>query len=76
MDHPPVEERWNQLKATYCTAAESALGYLKSTDKTWLTRETWRRIDERKPSNLRFSTQGLTEYKSAYRKNTVARTRR
>ena len=25
-----------------------ALGYLKSTDKTWLTRETWRRIEERK----------------------------
>ena len=45
---PPVEERWNQIKATYCTAAESALGYLKSTDKTWLTRETWRRIEERK----------------------------
>ena len=47
-DHPPVEERWNQIKATYCTAAESALGYLKSTDKTWLTRETWKRIEERK----------------------------
>ena len=48
LDHPPVEERWNQIKATYCTAAESALGYLKSTDKTWLTRETWKRIEERK----------------------------
>ena len=48
LDHPPVEERWNQIKATYCTASESALGYLKSTDKTWLTRETWRRIEERK----------------------------
>ena len=22
LDHPPVEERWNQIKATYCTAAE------------------------------------------------------
>ena len=48
LDHPPVEERWNQIKATYRTAAESALGYLKSTDKTWLTRETWKRIEERK----------------------------
>ena len=48
LDHPPFEERWNQNKATYCTAAESALGYLKSTDKTWLTMETWRRIEERK----------------------------
>ena len=48
LDYPSVEERWNQIKATYCTAAESALGYLKSTDKTWLTRETWRRIEERK----------------------------
>ena len=48
LDHPPVEERWNQIKATYCTAAESALGYLKSTDKTWITRETWKRIEERK----------------------------
>ena len=48
LDHPPVEERWNQIKATYCTAAESALRYLKSTDKTWLTRETWKRIEERK----------------------------
>ena len=38
----------NQIKATYCTAADSALGYLKSTDNTWLTRETWRRIEERK----------------------------
>ena len=28
LDHPPIEERWNQIKATYCTAAESALGYL------------------------------------------------
>ena len=25
LDHPPVEERWKQIKATYCTAAESAL---------------------------------------------------
>ena len=48
LDHPPVEERWNQIKATYCTVAESAQEYLKSTDKTWLTRETWRRIEERK----------------------------
>ena len=48
LDHPPVEERWNQIKATYCSAAESALGYLKSTDKTWLTRETWKRIEEMK----------------------------
>ena len=48
LDHPPVEDRWNQIKATYCTAAESALGYQKSTDKTWLTRETWKRIEERK----------------------------
>ena len=70
LDHPPVEERWNQIKATYCTAAESALGYLKSTDKTWLE------LRRGKPSNLRFSTQSLREYKSAYRKSTVARTRR
>ena len=48
LDHPPVEERWNQIKATYCTAEESALGYLRSTDKTWLTRETWRGIEARK----------------------------
>ena len=48
LDHPPVEVRCNQIKATYCTAAENALGYLKSTDKTWLTRETRRRIEERK----------------------------
>ena len=36
------------INATYCTAAENTLGYLKSTDKTWLTRETWKRIEERK----------------------------
>ena len=41
-DHPQVEGKWNQIKDVYCNTAKNTLGYLKITDKTWLSTDTWR----------------------------------
>ena len=48
IDHPQMEGKWNQIKGVYCNTAKNTLGYLKSTDKTWLSTNTWRRIEGRK----------------------------
>ena len=48
IDHPQMEGKWNQIKDVYCNTAKNTLGYLRSTDKTWLSTDTWRRIEERK----------------------------
>ena len=45
-DHPQVEGKWNHNKEIY--TAKNTLGYLGSTDKTWLSSDTRRRIEERK----------------------------
>ena len=47
-DHPQVEGKWNQIKDVYCNTANNFLGYLRSTDMTWLSTNTWRRFEERK----------------------------
>ena len=44
-DHPPVEEKWNQIKDVYCNTVKNTW---ISEDKTWLSTDTWRRIEERK----------------------------
>ena len=36
IDHPQVEGKWNQIKDVYCNTAKNTLGYLRSTEKTWL----------------------------------------
>ena len=38
----------NQMTDVYCNTAKNTLGYLKSTDKTCLSTDTWGRIEERK----------------------------
>ena len=43
-----MEGKWNQIKDIYCNTAKNTLGYLRSTDKTLLSTDTWRRIEERK----------------------------
>ena len=48
IDHPQVEGKWNQIKGIYCNTVNNTLGYRRSTDKTWLSTDTWRRIEERK----------------------------
>ena len=47
-DHLQVERKWNQIKDVYCNTAKNTLGYMKSIDQTWLSTDTWRRIEERK----------------------------
>ena len=49
IDHPQVEGKGKQIKDVYCNTAKNTLGYLRSTVKTWLSTDTWRRIEERKP---------------------------
>ena len=46
IDHPQVEGKWNQIMDVYCNTAKNTLGYLRSTDMTWLSTDTWRRIEE------------------------------
>ena len=36
------------IEDVYCNTANNTLGYLRSTDKTWLSTDTWRKIEERK----------------------------
>ena len=48
IDHPQVEGKWKQIKDVYCSTIKNTLGYLRSIDKTWLSNDTWRRIEERK----------------------------
>ena len=43
-----VEGKWNPIKEVYCHIAKNTLGYLRSTDKTWLFTDTLKRIEERK----------------------------
>ena len=43
-----MEGKLNQIKDVYCNTANNTLGYLMSTDQTWLSTDTWRRIKERK----------------------------
>ncbi|XP_013384015.1 uncharacterized protein LOC106154262 [Lingula anatina] len=42
-----VSQKWDTIKSTYCTTAESVLGFKKK-NKEWLTPETWKLIDERR----------------------------
>ena len=47
-NHPQMEGKWNQIKDVYCNTANNTLGYLRSTDTTWLSTDTWRRMEERR----------------------------
>ena len=47
-DHPSAGGKWKQIKDIYCNTSKYTLGYLRSTDKTWLSTDTRRRIEERK----------------------------
>ena len=46
-DHPQVEGKWNQINDVYFNTANNTLGYLRSNDKTLISTDTWRRIEER-----------------------------
>ena len=48
IDHPQMKGKWNQIKDVYCNTAKNTIGYPRSTDKTWLSTDTWRGIKERK----------------------------
>ena len=48
IDHPQVEGKCSQIKDVYCNTAKNTLGYPRRTDKTWLSTDTWMRIEERK----------------------------
>ena len=66
IDHPQVEGKWNQIKDVHCNTAKNTPGYLRRTDKTWLSTDTWSRIEENKIPSQKFSTPSLKESKSDY----------
>ena len=49
-----LKKNGTKLRQLTVLQQKGALGYLKSTDKTWLTRETWRRIEDRKTIKSKF----------------------
>ena len=48
-----IEEKWEEIKDTYCSTAEKILGFKKNNRKEWLSDETWTKIEERKEAKKR-----------------------
>ena len=45
-----VEKKWKKIKDTYCETAKEVLGYRTRKNKSWISPESWKGIEERKQS--------------------------
>ena len=43
-----VEKKWKKIKATYCETAKDVLGYRTRKNKSWISPESWKGVEERK----------------------------
>ena len=43
-----VEKKWEKIKDTYCETAKDALGHRTRKNKSWISPESWKGIEERK----------------------------
>ena len=43
-----VEKKWKEIKDTYCKTAKDVLGYRTRKNKSWISPESWKGIEERK----------------------------
>ncbi|CAG2240028.1 unnamed protein product [Mytilus edulis] len=42
-----IEKKWENIKEVYQNTSEKIIGFRKSSNKQWLTSDTWKAIDER-----------------------------
>ena len=43
-----VEKKWKKIKDTYCETAKDVLGYGTRKNKSWISPESWKGVEERK----------------------------
>ena len=43
-----VEKKWKKIKDTYCETAKDVLGYRTRKNKSWISPESWKGVEERK----------------------------
>ena len=43
-----VEKKWKKIKATYCETAKDVLGHRTRKNKSWISPESWKGVEERK----------------------------
>ena len=43
-----VEKKWKKIKDTYCETAKDELGYRARKNKSWISPESWKGVEERK----------------------------
>ena len=62
-----VEDSWNDIKSTYCKAAEETLGFTSHKRKQWITESTWQAIQERKELKLKVASANSARIREARR---------
>lgn len=71
-----IEGKWQQIRDTYTNVARDVLGFKESKRKSWISEETWKKIEERRQikqqlnsnSSLEVSTALLSAYNELNRK--------